>query len=273
MTSTIFSLSTTNNHRLFSTSNSSILNSWQIGLICSLSGFILLICFLLVGYICRRRSRSKHFTLTPVNFFDDMKSLQKNGIPLGEAFQRAATIVQPKQRNNMTIAWIHDDSDKNTTINKKNYINVKSTRPYYQGTFIDHTKIHDSVFPSNISKNLLKPIYVSNNHIHPLASRIHSIAVIARPVSGTSKSQLKSIIGQLEEDKLDPSDSISLRQLNSINAKRLSTSMSGQYANTLSLDESLHDEDAWMSILDVANAELDILNRLENEQNRIKTIV
>ncbi|CAF2449998.1 unnamed protein product [Rotaria sp. Silwood2] len=262
-----------NYSKLFSTPNSSVLNSWQIGLICSLSGFILLICFLLVGYICRRRSRSKHFTLTPVNFFDDMKSLQKNGIPLGEAFQRAATIVQPKQRNNMTIAWIHDDSDKNTTINKKNYINVKSTRPYYQGTFIDHAKIHDSVFPSNISKNLLKPIYVSNNHIHPLASKIHSIAVIARPVSGTSKSQLKSIIGQLEEDKLDPSDSISLRQLNSINAKRLSTSMSGQYANTLSLDESLHDEDAWMSILDVANAELDILNRLENEQNRIKTIV
>ncbi|CAF2924056.1 unnamed protein product [Rotaria sp. Silwood2] len=282
-----------NYSKLFSTPNSSVLNSWQIGLICSLSSFILLICFLLVGYICRRRSRSKHFTLTPVNFFDDMKSLQKKGIPLGEAFQRAATIVQPKQRNNMTIAWIHDDSDKNTTINKKNYINVKSTRPYYQGTFIDHAKIHDSVFPSNISKNLLKPIYVSNNHIHPLASRIHSIAVIARPVSGTSKSQLKSIIGkyenfqyinniffflnifkgQLEEDKLDPSDSISLRQLNSINAKRLSTSMSGQYANTLSLDESLHDEDAWMSILDVANAELDILNRLENEQNRIKTIV
>ncbi|CAF3452893.1 unnamed protein product [Rotaria sp. Silwood1] len=265
MTSTISSLSTMNNNGL-----TSILNSWQIGLICSLSGFLLLICFLLVGYLCRRRSRSKHFSLTPVNFFDDMISLQKNGIPLCQAFQRAATIVQPKQRSTMMMAWIHDGIDKNTRINAKNYINVTSPGPYNQGTFIDHVKIHDSVFSSNISKNSFKPIYAPNNHIHPLASKLPSIAIISRPASGTSKYQLKSII---EDDKLDPSDNISLHQSNSNNPKKLSTSISEQFGNALSLDESLHDEDAWMSILDVANAELDVLNRLENEQNRIKTIV
>ncbi|CAF3465801.1 unnamed protein product [Rotaria sp. Silwood1] len=265
MTSTISSLSTMNNNGL-----TSILNSWQIGLICSLSGFLLLICFLLVGYLCRRRSRSKHFSLTPVNFFDDMISLQKNGIPLCQAFQRAATIVQPKQRSTMMMAWIHDGIDKNTRINAKNYINVTSPGPYNQGTFIDHVKIHDSVFSSNISKNSFKPIYAPNNHIHPLASKLPSIAIISRPASGTSKYQLKSII---EDDKLDPSDNISLHQSNSNNPKKLSTSISEQFGNVLSLDESLHDEDAWMSILDVANAELDVLNRLENEQNRIKTIV
>ncbi|CAF4586257.1 unnamed protein product [Rotaria sp. Silwood1] len=265
MTSTISSLSTMNNNGL-----TSILNSWQIGLICSLSGFLLLICFLLVGYLCRRRSRSKHFSLTPVNFFDDMISLQKNGIPLCQAFQRAATIVQPKQRSTMMMAWIHDGIDKNTRINAKNYINVTSPGPYNQGTFIDHVKIHDSVFSSNISKNSFKPIYVPNNHIHSLASKLPSIAIISRPASGTSKYQLKSII---EDDKLDPSDNISLHQSNSNNPKKLSTSISEQFGNALSLDESLHDEDAWMSILDVANAELDVLNRLENEQNRIKTIV
>ncbi|CAF0983007.1 unnamed protein product [Rotaria sordida] len=264
VTSTISSLSTMNNDRLLSTP---ILNSWQISLICSLSGFFLLICFLLLGYFCRRRSRSKHFTLTSVNFFNDIKSMQKNGIPLCQTFQRAATIVQPKQRNNLTVAWIHDG------INEKSYINLKPTELYNQQIFIDHTKIHDPVFHSNISKNSLKPIYIPNNHINPLTSKVHSIAIISRPVSETSKNQLKSIVDQLEEDKLDPSDSISFHQSNKTNPKKLSISISGQLANTLSLDESLHDEDAWMSILDVANAELDVLDRLENEQDRIKTIV
>ncbi|CAF4813591.1 unnamed protein product, partial [Rotaria magnacalcarata] len=49
--------------------------------------------------------------------------------------------------------------------------------------------------------------------------------------------------------------------------------LSERLATTLSIDESLHDEDAWMSILDVVNAEIDLLNRLENEQNQIKTRV
>lgn len=55
----------------------------------------------------------------------------------------------------------------------------------------------------------------------------------------------------LEEHGLDESDSISLDRSNSGNPKKPSTPVSRQF-----VDESLHDEDAWMPILAVANAEV-----------------
>ena len=95
----------------------------------------------------------------------------------------------------------------------------------------------------------------------------------------------------LSEQSLNDSDSISLDRSTSPNSKKPSTPVSRQWINGSFVDESLHDEDAWMPILAVANAEvkffelknkkkektfvlqLDVLNRLENEQNRLKTAV
>jgi len=65
-----------------------------------------------------------------------------------------------------------------------------------------------------------------------------------------------NIKGVLEEDTLDDSDIISLDRSNSTSPKKPSTPLSR--ANISSFDESLHDEDAWMSILAVANAEVKI---------------
>ncbi|CAF3296327.1 unnamed protein product [Rotaria socialis] len=247
--STTSVLSTTNGE-LLSYTNSSILNSWQISLICVLSVLFLLISILVFGYLYRRRSRSKNFALTIENIFDEMKSMkQRSEIPKGQAFQRPATIIQPKQRNNRTTASIHDDTNNNGSTYTENYMHLKSSGPYNQGIVIDHTKIHDSDFPSNILTNSLVPTCVPNDRITALSSRVHSATTISRPVSKISTNQLKS---KIEEDKLDASERL---------------------ATTLSIDGSLHDEDAWMSILDVVNAEMDLLNRLENEQNQIKTRV
>jgi hypothetical protein len=66
-----------------------------------------------------------------------------------------------------------------------------------------------------------------------------------------------NIKGVLEEDTLDDSDIISLDRSNLTSPKKPSTPVSR--ANISSFDESLHDEDAWMSILAVANAEVKIL--------------
>lgn len=66
---------------------------------------------------------------------------------------------------------------------------------------------------------------------------------------------LYSIDG-LAEDTLDESDSISLDRSNSTTPKKPSTPLSRQFFNMSSVDESLHDDDAWMSILAVANAEV-----------------
>ncbi|CAF3760399.1 unnamed protein product [Rotaria magnacalcarata] len=248
-TSTTSVLSTTNSE-LLSYTNSSILNSWQISLICVLSVLFLLIFILVSGYLYRRRSRSKKFALTIENIFDEIKSMkQRSGIPEGQAFQRPSTIVQPTQRNNRTTTWIHDDINNNGSTYTENYMHLTPSEPYNQGIVIDHTRIHDSDFPSNILTNSLVPTYVPNDRIAALSSRVHSATAFSRPISKISTNQLKS---KIEEDKLD---------------------LSERLATTLSIDESLHDEDAWMSILDVVNAEIDLLNRLENEQNQIKTRV
>lgn len=60
----------------------------------------------------------------------------------------------------------------------------------------------------------------------------------------------------LEENVLDKSDNISLDPSNSTSPKKPSTPVSRQSANQSFVDESLHDEDAWMSILAVVNAEV-----------------
>lgn len=60
----------------------------------------------------------------------------------------------------------------------------------------------------------------------------------------------------LQEDTLDESDIISLDQSNSTPPKKPSTPVSRQFANVSPIDESLQDEDAWMSILAVANDEV-----------------
>ncbi len=67
-------------------------------------------------------------------------------------------------------------------------------------------------------------------------------------------------IDGLEEDTLDEWDNISLDRSNSPNSKKPSTPNSRQFIS--SIDESLHDEDAWMSILAVANAEVIITNKI-----------
>jgi hypothetical protein len=63
-------------------------------------------------------------------------------------------------------------------------------------------------------------------------------------------------IDQLDEKTIDESDSISLDRSNSTTPKKPSTPVSRQFANTSFVDESLRDEDAWMSILAVADAEV-----------------
>jgi len=47
----------------------------------------------------------------------------------------------------------------------------------------------------------------------------------------------------------------------STNSKKPSTPISRQFATISSVDESLQDEDAWMSILAVANAEVSIAKK------------
>jgi hypothetical protein len=51
-----------------------------------------------------------------------------SGIPQGQAFQRAATIVQPKRNTHTAISWIHDNTA--TKNGDENYINVKLPEPY-----------------------------------------------------------------------------------------------------------------------------------------------
>jgi hypothetical protein len=62
----------------------------------------------------------------------------------------------------------------------------------------------------------------------------------------------------LEEDKLNEFDNIAYDQSNLSSPQKTHTSVSRQFVRASSVDESLHDEDAWMSILDVVNAEVNI---------------
>ena len=65
-----------------------------------------------------------------------------------------------------------------------------------------------------------------------------------------------SFEGQLVEDKLGENDKISLNESNSSNPRKPSTPVSVQFTSPSSVDESLHDEDAWVPILAVADAEV-----------------
>ncbi len=68
----------------------------------------------------------------------------------------------------------------------------------------------------------------------------------------------------LEEHTFDASDDIILDRTNTTNPKKANTSEPKQTGNKSFADESLHDEDAWMSILAVANAEV------KNKKNKSK---
>ncbi|CAF1015735.1 unnamed protein product [Rotaria sp. Silwood1] len=72
----------------------------------------------------------------------------------------------------------------------------------------------------------------------------------------------------LQEDKLNDSDNISLSQSFSSSPKKPSTPVSRQTENVSIVDESLHDEDAWMPILAVVKAEIDALD----EQDRANSL-
>jgi len=134
---------------------------------------------------------------------------------------------------------------------------------------ITHAKVHDPIF----SKKNTKPTYIPNNHTNTIIPKIYQTTIVSRPTSGTSVNQLKSITSKLidwnniiliffkfllkdglKEDTLSDSDIISLDRSNSISPIKPSTPVSR--INISSVDESLDDEDAWMSILDVANAEV-----------------
>ena len=62
--------------------------------------------------------------------------------------------------------------------------------PYSQGTFMDHTKVHDPTLPTNIVK---KTIYIPNNHPTTVVPKVYQTTILSRPVSGTSTNQLRSI--------------------------------------------------------------------------------
>ncbi len=53
-----------------------------------------------------------------------------SGIPQGQAFQRVATILQPKRSNHTATSWIHDGTAKNRISHDENYINLKPAEPY-----------------------------------------------------------------------------------------------------------------------------------------------
>ncbi|CAF4316267.1 unnamed protein product, partial [Adineta steineri] len=155
-------------------------------------------------------------------------------IPQGRAFQKASTIVQPKHRNNTGISWIHKDFTINTA-----HINEN-------GTIIDRKNIYDL----NLLQNSKSPNDISTRKIVPTI-------IISGSVSEKSLNQLKSTT----EDSTSMDQSI-------LNNSR--TQLTKSQENDVPLtDENLSDEDAWMSILDVVNAELAILN----EQERIQILM
>ena len=67
---------------------------------------------------------------------------------------------------------------------------------------------------------------------------------------------LSLYIDELQETQLNDSDDISLNQSISSSPTKCHRSSSRLFNTVPSIDESLHDEDAWMSILDVVHAEV-----------------
>ena len=72
---------------------------------------------------CRKGKKTILFAL-PFIFLLDFNS----GVPQGQAFQRAATIIQPKQTNIPTTPWIQNTNT--SKINTKNYVDRKQPGPY-----------------------------------------------------------------------------------------------------------------------------------------------
>lgn len=258
-------ISSTNKTNLFRPTAESFLEPWQIGLISGISFlFVLMILILIVCYL-RRHFRSKRMTFSNENLFDDVKITKKNGIPRGQAFKNTPTIIQPIQNTTPKTPWINTNVRHQTNQSSRK----PPSMPTNRGTVKDHMKIHPTV-TSNIPK---KTIYIPNNHSTNIVPKVYQSTAISRPVSGTSTNRLRLITNGLEESVFDNSDDISLDPSNSSSPKKPSTPVSRQLTNQSFVDESLHDEDAWMPILAVVNAELDVLNRLENEQNRLRTLM
>jgi hypothetical protein len=134
-----------------------------------------------------------------------------------------------------------------------------------QVSFVDHTKVYDPSLPSNLPVEFQTSVNVSTS---PL-TRIEP-TFLSRPISRKSLHQLKLITSksntffesidffffplkdELQENKVNQTDHISI----SPNRKN-STAPSFKHIPRLSsFDESLTDEDAWMSILDVVNTEV-----------------
>ncbi|CAF0853612.1 unnamed protein product [Adineta steineri] len=222
------------------------LNAWQLGLVCALSVFFVLLLIIFFGYFYRRYTHSKQIALSRVNLYDDEILKQKTEIPQGRAFQKASTIVQPKHRNNTGISWIHKDFTINAAHINENGMNTKSLELHNQGTIIDRKNIFDL----NLLQNSKSPNDISTRKIVPTI-------IISGSVSEKSLNQLKSTT----EDNTSMDQSI-------LNNSR--TQLTKSQMNDVPLtDENLSDEDAWMSILDVVNAELAILN----EQERIQILM
>ncbi|CAF0868563.1 unnamed protein product [Rotaria sordida] len=264
----LFGSTTMSNSQLEMPIISSGLNSWQIGLICSLSILFVLILILIIVYFSRRFIHSKSLTISHINLFNDTNLMNKSETPRSQVFQRTATILQSKHDNNTTISRIHNSTTANTDYNGQNCIDIKPAELFHQVRFVDHAKIYDPDFSSNLP---LKPMTSANVPTSPsnrTVPKVISTGVTSRPVSRTSMIQLKAITDELQEDKLNESDNISLNQSYSSSPKKPSTPVSRHIGNISIFDESLHDEDAWMSILDVVNAELDALN----EQDRANSL-
>ncbi|CAF1369047.1 unnamed protein product [Adineta ricciae] len=213
------------------------LSTWQLGLICSLSILFVMVLLILSIYFYRRYRHSKQIALSRLNLYDSLNFSQKTGVPQSEEFKRATMIVQPTPNVSTTASCIHKDSMENVIS-----INENSTKP-------KTPTLHNQHQRNNLSVKLAQTSDVPKN----ISTNVPTI-VICRSTSDKSLNQSKSIT--------DESDSLNQSNLNDSTAPLTKTVI-----NIPLSDENLSDEDAWMSILDVVNAELAILN--EEDQIRV----
>ncbi|UJR16300.1 hypothetical protein I4U23_003206 [Adineta vaga] len=234
-TSTNPSTSIISDHGSVLTIISTVLNSWQIGLICGLSIFSCLILLLIVVCFYRRCLRTKRISLSCENLFDDKKFLHKSVIPHDSIFQHVVHVTESKQSINTLVSWIHDGI-------------------YKQEIFLDPTTIHATIFLNK-----------SNESIHP--SNNNQSNMLLRKSPSTSSVPQSICTTSIDRFQLSTND----ESFDDLNEIIIDCSYPIQYINRSYTDDNLCDEDAWMSILAVANAELDLLNQLENEQNGMIT--
>ena len=62
--------------------------------------------------------------------------------------------------------------------------------------FVDHAKVHDPTLPSHIPRKSTPPLYNSISRANVVTPKIVQPVIVSRPVSGTSTSQLRSIISK-----------------------------------------------------------------------------